>query len=98
MRPAGLHAVPSTAEARAHWLRRCPTSLLNWSREGERHRDALTSARLRRSRATPDIPIVFIAGDAVGARLVASLARAGRNLTGLSVLRWSARQMRRVAA
>src|SRR5262245_51955567 len=44
-----------------------------------------TEAAIAARQATPSIPIVFAtAGDPVGSRLVASLARPGGNVTGLS--------------
>jgi putative tryptophan/tyrosine transport system substrate-binding protein len=45
-----------------------------------------TPCALAAKRATSEIPIVFMAGDAVGTGVVPSLARPGANLTGLSVL------------
>ena len=43
-----------------------------------------TTSVVAAKRATPLIPIVFVAGDPVGTGLVASLARPGGNVTGLS--------------
>jgi putative ABC transport system substrate-binding protein len=43
-----------------------------------------TPCALAAKRATSDIPIVFQAGDAVGAGIVPTLARPGGNITGLS--------------
>jgi putative tryptophan/tyrosine transport system substrate-binding protein len=45
-----------------------------------------TPSALAAKRATSEIPIVFLAGDAVGTGVVPSLARPAGNLTGLSVL------------
>src|SRR5262249_26274898 len=45
-----------------------------------------TPCALAAKRATNEIPIVFLAGDAVGLGIVPSLARPGGNLTGLSSL------------
>jgi putative ABC transport system substrate-binding protein len=45
-----------------------------------------TPSALAAKRATTEIPIVFLAGDAVGTGVVASLARPGGNLTGLSIM------------
>jgi putative tryptophan/tyrosine transport system substrate-binding protein len=45
-----------------------------------------TPSALAAKRATNEIPVVFLAGDAVGTGVVASLARPAGNLTGLSVL------------
>jgi putative ABC transport system substrate-binding protein len=45
-----------------------------------------TPCALAAKRATNEIPIVFLAGDAVGLGIVPSLARPGGNITGLSVL------------
>jgi putative tryptophan/tyrosine transport system substrate-binding protein len=45
-----------------------------------------TSSALAAKQATSEIPIVFQAGDAVGTGVVASLARPGGNLTGLSTM------------
>jgi putative tryptophan/tyrosine transport system substrate-binding protein len=45
-----------------------------------------TPSALAAKRATTEIPIVFLAGDAVGTGVVTSLARPDGNLTGLSIL------------
>jgi putative ABC transport system substrate-binding protein len=45
-----------------------------------------TPCALAAKRATADIPIVFQAGDAVGAGIVPSLAQHAGNLTGLSTV------------
>src|SRR3974377_1982500 len=45
-----------------------------------------TPCALAAKRATADIPIIFQAGDAVGAGIVPSLANPGGNLTGLSTV------------
>jgi putative ABC transport system substrate-binding protein len=45
-----------------------------------------TPSALAAKRATTEIPIVFLAGDAVGTGVVASLSRPGGNLTGLSIM------------
>lgn len=45
-----------------------------------------TASALAAKQATREIPIVFVAGDAVGTGVVPSLAHPGGNLTGLSVL------------
>ena len=45
-----------------------------------------TPGALAAKRATSEIPIVFLTGDAVGTGIVPSLARPGGNLTGVSVL------------
>jgi putative ABC transport system substrate-binding protein len=45
-----------------------------------------TPCALAAKRATADIPIVFQAGDAVGAGIVPSLAKPGGNVTGLSTV------------
>jgi putative ABC transport system substrate-binding protein len=45
-----------------------------------------TPSALAAKGATTEIPIVFLAGDAVGTGVVASLARPGGNLTGLSIM------------
>jgi putative ABC transport system substrate-binding protein len=45
-----------------------------------------TPCALAAKRATSDIPIIFVAGDPVGTGVVASLARPGGNLTGLSIM------------
>jgi putative ABC transport system substrate-binding protein len=45
-----------------------------------------TPSALAAKRATSEIPIVFLAGDAVGTGIVPSLARPGGNLTGLSAM------------
>ena len=44
-----------------------------------------TPSSIVAKKATADIPIVFVAGDPVGTGLVASLARPGGNITGLSI-------------
>jgi putative tryptophan/tyrosine transport system substrate-binding protein len=45
-----------------------------------------TPSALAAKRATGEIPIIFLAGDAVGTGLVPNLARPAGNLTGLSVM------------
>ena len=45
-----------------------------------------TPCALAAKRATNEIPIVFLAGDAVGTGIVPSLARPSGNLTGLSAM------------
>ena len=45
-----------------------------------------TPASLAAQRATTTLPIVFIVGDPVGSRLVASLSHPGANLTGLAII------------
>jgi putative tryptophan/tyrosine transport system substrate-binding protein len=45
-----------------------------------------TPSALAAKRATSEIPIVFLAGDAVGTGVVPSLARPAGNLTGLSLM------------
>ena len=45
-----------------------------------------TPSALAAKQATREIPVIFLAGDAVGMGLVPSLAQPGGNLTGLSVL------------
>jgi len=45
-----------------------------------------TPASLAAQRATTTLPIVFIVGDPVGSKLVASLSHPGANLTGLAII------------
>ena len=45
-----------------------------------------TLCALAAKQTTREIPIVFLAGDAVGSGLVASLTRPGGNLTGMSAM------------
>jgi len=45
-----------------------------------------TPASLAVQRATTTLPIVFIVGDPVGSKLVASLSNPGANLTGLAII------------
>jgi len=45
-----------------------------------------TPASLAAKRATTTLPIVFIVGDPVGSKLVASLSHPGANLTGLAII------------
>ena len=45
-----------------------------------------TPASLAAQRATPTVPIVFIAGNPVGSKLVSSLSHPGANLTGFAII------------
>ena len=67
---------PSFAEIAAEFVRLKVDVIVTWA----------TAAALAAKQATSTIPIVFaLATDPIGSGLVASLARPGGNVTGLSI-------------